>query len=155
MIHLLKYRKSPINMEEMLEWHFRFYIFAFIVYNKEFTTWSGKQPGCIWPRERCQTFGSFFSISLVKVQNLILRTGLIDREICYDDAGHFLVTLIDCNIACVAGTRRGDWGGRELPCPLSPTPSPRAGYAGWLQYVTMYELKIGDSSFFLRQFSCR
>ena len=132
MIHHLKYRKSPINMEEMLEWHFRFYIFAFIVYNKKFTTWWGKQPGCIRRRERCQAFGSFFSISLFKVQNLRLRTGLIDRDIYYDDAGHFLVTVIDCNIAWVAGARRGDWGegGREIPPPLSPTPSPRAGYAG-------------------------
>ena len=117
MTHHLKYRKSPINMEEMLEWHFRFYIFAFIVYIKEFTTWWDKQPGCIRRRERCQAFGSFFSISLFKVQNLRLRTGLIDREICYDDAGHFLVTVIDCK---EKGLGREREGGSSLP--LSPQP---------------------------------
>lgn len=108
----------------MLEWHFRFYIFAFIVYNKKFTTWWGKQPGCIRRRERCQAFGSFFSISLFKVQNLRLRTALIDRDICYDDAGHFLVTVI----ACVADARRGDWGerGRKgAPSTFSPPLSPQ------------------------------
>ena len=39
---------------------------------------------------------------------------MIDRDVCYDDAGHFLVTVIDCNIAWVAGARRGDWGERGM-----------------------------------------
>ena len=37
------------------------------------------------------------------------------------------------SLACLTGARRGDWGDLALPPPLSPIPSPRAGYAGCIK----------------------